>query len=54
MGANKEKETALVFAAAMIMQEVVYNELLTDEDRGKMRKYALSLKDMAETEADNA
>lgn len=47
---DKETETALIFAAAIIMQEVCGNPNLSKAQRDKMRKYALILKGLADKE----
>jgi hypothetical protein len=43
-----ERETALVFAAALLMQDVVYNKALDRPARDKIRSAALTLKEMAD------
>jgi Zn-dependent peptidase ImmA (M78 family) len=44
----RESETALVFAAALLMQDVVYNKALDRPARDKIRSAALTLKEMAD------
>ena len=43
-----ERETALIFAAAMLMQDVVHNKALDRPARDKIREAALTLKEMAD------
>ena len=43
-----ERETALIFAAALLMQDVVYNKELDRPARDKIRATALILKEMAD------
>ena len=43
-----ERETALIFAAALLMQDVVHNKALDRPARGKIREAALTLKEMAD------
>ena len=43
-----ERETALIFAAALLMQDVVYNKALDRPARDKIRATALILKEMAD------
>ena len=43
-----ERETALIFAAALLMQDVVYNKALNRPARDKIREAALILKEMAD------
>ena len=43
-----ERETALIFAAALLMQDVVYNKALDRPARDKIREAALTLKEMAD------
>ena len=43
-----ERETALIFAAALLMQDVVYNKALDRPARDKIREAALILKEMAD------
>ena len=50
---DKETETALIFAATIIMQEVCENPNLSRAQCDKMRKYALILKGLADKEALN-
>ena len=45
---DREKETALVFAAALMMQEVVYSTVLDKAAKDKLRENALILKNMAD------
>ena len=50
---DKNTETALVFAATIIMQQVCDNPKLSGRQRDKMRKWARLLIDLAdEKEAD--
>ena len=44
---EKETETALIFAATIIMQQVCDNPKLSRRQRDKMRKWAGILKDLA-------
>ena len=50
---DKETETALIFAATIIMQQVCDNPKLSRRQRDKMRRYALILKDLADKEEKN-
>ena len=50
---DKETETALVFAATIIMQQVCSNQRLSKAQRDKMRKYALILKGLADKKEEN-
>ena len=50
---NKETETALVFAATIIMQQVCDNPKLLRRQRDKMRKWAGILRDLADKEKKN-
>ena len=43
-----ERETALIFAAALLMQDVVHNKALDRPARDKIREAALTLKEMAD------
>ena len=43
-----ERETALIFAAAILMQDVVHNKALDCPARDKIREAALTLKEMAD------
>ena len=43
-----ERETALIFAAAMLMQDVVHNKALDRFAKDKIRDTALTLKEMAD------
>ena len=43
-----ERETALIFAAALLMQDVVYSKALDRPARAKIREAALTLKEMAD------
>ena len=47
---DKETETALIFAATIIMQQVCSNQRLSKAQRDKMRRYALILKGLADKE----
>ena len=48
-----ERETALIFAAALLMQDVVYNKELDRPARDKIRATALILKEMADEVGDS-
>ena len=48
MKTPRERETALVFAAALLMQDVVHNKALDRPARDKIREAALTLKEMAD------
>ena len=48
-----ERETALIFAAALLMQDVVYNKELDRPARDKIRATALILKNMADEVRDS-
>ena len=48
MSTPLERETALIFAAAMLMQDVVHNKALDRPARDKIREAALTLKEMAD------
>ena len=48
-----ERETALIFAAAMLMQDVVHNKALDRPARDKIREAALTLKEMADEVRDS-
>ena len=48
MKTPREREAALIFAAAVLMQDVVYNKALDKPARDKMRNIALTLKEMAD------
>ena len=50
---NKETETALVFAATIIMQQVCDNPKLLRRQRDKMRKWAGILSGLADKETSN-
>lgn len=50
---NKETETALIFAATIIMQQVCDNSKLSEAQRDKMRKYAHTLIDLADKKEEN-
>ncbi|MDD3231703.1 MAG: hypothetical protein PHE09_21215 [Oscillospiraceae bacterium] len=50
---DKETETALIFAATIIMQQVCDNPKLSRRQRDKMRKWAVILRDLADKEASN-
>ena len=45
---NLEREYALIFAAALLMQDVVHNKALDRPARDKIREAALTLKEMAD------
>ena len=48
-----ERESALIFAAALLMQDVVYNKELDRPARDKIRATALILKEMADEVRDS-
>ena len=48
MKTPRERETALIFAAALLMQDVVYNKALDRPARAKIREAVLTLKEMAD------
>ena len=48
MKTPRERETALVFAATLLMQDVVHNKALDRPARDKIRDTALTLKEMAD------
>jgi transcriptional accessory protein Tex/SPT6 len=50
---DKETETALIFAATIIMQQVCDNPKLSGRQRDKMRKWAGILSDLADKEEKN-
>ena len=50
---NKETETALIFAATIIMQQVCDNPKLSGRQRDKMRKWAGILSGLADKETSN-
>ena len=50
---DKETETALIFAATVIMQQVCSNQRLSKAQRDKMRRYALILKGLADKKEEN-
>ena len=48
MKTPRERETALIFAATLLMQDVVHNKALDRPARGKIRETVLTLKEMAD------
>ena len=50
---DRETETALIFSATIIMQQVCDNSKLSESQRDKMRKYARTLIDLADKKASN-
>ena len=50
---DKNTETALVFAATIIMEQVCDNPKFSEKQRDKMRKWAGILSDLADKEEKN-